>query len=173
MTTNVINILSSLPLKSGSLVLSIGASSLSVIDNLVNSHPKAILYAILSDKDKIDTLHSKNVKAIYKDIDNGNTIPLKRDLFDVVILHHTLRNIIYRESVLRECYRVLKSGGLLFVVESGDVSWGVDTGGDSRILFDDMLEYLDNAGFTPGVSFDTKFHEYGIIGVCPMQVGMN
>ncbi len=169
MFTSVSFIIDSLPVKKDAKILDIGAGVGRLAEFLSLKVPNGKVIAVELNQEKVKTLHNKNIKALAVNVDNGKPLPFRESSFDAVVLSHTLRHLIYRESCLKECKRVLKPGGILLVIESRNDSFGVATSSDTKIMFDDMLEYLDHAGFLLGENFDTKQDEYGIIGVCPLH----
>lgn len=167
MVQSIFEILYALPLKKDAIVLDIYPGIKSLPFYKKNLNTKFIV--IEKNLDKLNTLHNQKIKAIKYDIDGGNKLPLKDNFCDVVIISHALRSVIYRESLLKDCKRVLKPGGLIIIAESKIDSFSSSIHPDSQIIFDDMLEYLDRSGFLLGESFDTKTEEYVIIGICPVH----
>ena len=173
------DVISNLPIRTDSTLLDIGFGIGQDVLNILPKNHSGDFYAIEIDNTKLQTLQNKyhelkrknqkvgQLHALLFDVDKGNKLPFKPGIFDIIILSHTLRHIIYRESLLKECIKVLKPGGIMLVVESKADSFGslIDT--DNKILVDEMLEYLDNAGFVLAESFDTKAEEYGIICIRP------
>ncbi len=168
MVTSISQILDALPLKQNGIVLDVNFGSSRSVKQIAEKIPDGQVIAIDLSSAREKKL-PPNVKYLNCSPDNGKDLPLRDSFCDVVILSHTLRYIVYRESFLKECKRVLKPGGLILVVESQTDSFGVPVHPDMRIIFDDMLEYLDRSGFLLGENFDTSHHEYGIIGVCPLH----
>jgi SAM-dependent methyltransferase len=164
---SIFEIFDALPLKKDSIVLDIYSGIRSL--GFYNKNPDIKFITIEKDIDKLKTLHNKKVKAIKYDVDGGNLLPFKNNFCDVVVISHALRSVIYRESLLKDCKRVLKPGGLIIITESKIDSFSTSIHPDSKIIFDDMLEYLDRSGFILGESFDTKTEEYVIIGICPIH----
>jgi ubiquinone/menaquinone biosynthesis C-methylase UbiE len=169
LVNSIFEIFDALPLKQDSIVLDIYSGVGTLAEDLSKKNPRSKIFAIEKDQDKLKTLHNKKIKAINCDVDNGKSLPFKDFFCDVVIISHALRSIIYRESILKECKRILKPGGIIIITESKVDSFNTSIHPDSKIIFDDMLEYLDRAGFILGESFDTKTEEYVIIGVCPLH----
>ena len=164
MNTEIKDILKNLPIKSNSRILCIGEPNSKHIIETIKNIPHGEI--IILDNKRSE--NNKSLQTIYFDFDNGNNLPIRDKTCDIVFVYHTLRNIIYRESVLKECIRTLAPGGLILLVELYENAHVVTVHPDTRIKHDDMLEYLDHAGFSFGEYFDTQHHEYGIIGVCPM-----
>lgn len=179
MSKQIINIINNLPLKTTAKIVDITSSINILSSSIYEIIPNGEIIVLGKDKDKVDTIININLKnknkinnnvthsALNFDYDMGNNLPLQDNAYDLVIMSHTLRNVIYRESLLKECFRILSPGGMILIVELHHDAHGVTTHPDARILFDDILEYLDNSGFIIGDNFDTDQYEYGIIGICP------
>ncbi len=166
MNTSVADVINGLPLKQNSKILIIGDLPLRYItlftDKVGNNNVTLL---------KIKNAESKkhDFKEIFYDIDNGKKLPFRSELFDVLFVFHTLRYVIYRESLLKEFTRILKPGGLNVIIESKINAFSASSHPDAKIIFDDMLEYLDRANFLLGENFDTNQDEYGIISICPIR----
>lgn len=179
MANTTIDVLKKLPLKSNSRVLDIGSGLKGLSLELLDMIPNGEIINLDIDKNKIPSIISESlrhiksgattkIKTLNFDVDNGNSLPFRDKTCDMVIISHTLRSLIYRESLLKECTRILKPNGLLFLVELFPNAHNVVTHPDMRIELDDMFEYMERAGFIIGENFDTPHYEYGIIGICPV-----
>lgn len=163
-----------MPLRKNGTVLDIGFGLGKTTKEIASVVPNGKVIALEIDKDKVESLQKEieklkigNIKPLVFNVDDGKALPLRNSSCDAVLLIHTLRHVIYRESLLKECQRVLSPGGIILLIESRDDAFGLPAHPDARILLDDALEYLDRAGFLLGENFDTNHEEYGIIGVCP------
>jgi ubiquinone/menaquinone biosynthesis C-methylase UbiE len=174
-----IGVIKDLPLRTDARVLDINNSLNSNESLLLDLFPNGHLITINKNRDKIKTIiksiEDKKIKNIHDkysafhfEYDNGNKLPLKDNSVDLVILSGVLRDVVYRESLLKDIARVLCRGGFIFVTELYENAHGVETHPDSRILLDDMLEYLDTAGFIFHKNFDKNSDVYGIIGICSL-----
>ncbi len=173
----LLSVIKNLPLKTNSRILDINNGINIDYFYLSQIFPNSRLTTISKDKEKtkniIKSLEQKNITNAHEkfnifhfEYDNGGTLPFVDNSHDLIIISGVLRNVIYRESFLKECSRILAKGGFILVTELNEDAHGITTHPDSRILFDDMLEYLDTAGITIVENFDTDSFEYGIIGVC-------
>lgn len=70
-------------------------------------------------------------------------LPAEEATFDAVTISFGIRNVKERERVLRECYRVLKPGGRLFVMEPGILDVPV-LGPLYRFYFDHVMPLVGN-----------------------------
>lgn len=159
--------LKNLPFRKNSKVLFLGNPKKELLENIQNQIPQGELI-FFTDKTNlnIDKNVLKNLLLIKTSVDNGKKLPIKDSYLDIIIVWHELRNIVYRESFLKECRRILKNSGVISVIEIKKDEFGIMTHPDSRIEFDDMLEYLDRSGFVSAENFDTMHDEYGIISGC-------
>ena len=174
-----LGVIKDLPLRTNARVLDINNSLTSNNFSLLDMFPNGYLINLNKDPEKIRTIiksiEEKKIKNIHDkysafhfNYDNGNKLPFKDNSFDLVILSGILRGVVYRESFLKDIARILSRGGFILVTELYENAHGVETHPDSRILLDDMLEYLDTAGFIFHKSFDKNNDVYGIIGICSL-----
>ncbi len=169
MTFSVSEVINSLPIKQDSKVIVVGDGLRRYLNDVSDKIGSTNLTLLNIDPNKKSFNIENKFKEVFYSFDNGKKLPFRNKICDVLILAHSLRFIMYRESFLKDCVRIIKNGGLIVVIESAPNAWGVDSHPDTKIIFDDMLEYLDRAGFLLGENFDTNLHEYGIIGVCPLH----
>ncbi len=180
MDTSVASILKNLPLRRHARILDVGAGIQARSFECISSIPEGEIILLEKDLDKLATItkqaegysktgHTTRIHTLACDVDHGNNLPVRNSICDVVLVSHTLRHVVYRESLLKECMRVLAPGGLLVVVELSEDAHGIVTHPDARVTLDEMLEYTDRAGFIIGEHFDTPHGEYGIIGVSPLE----
>lgn len=57
--------------------------------------------------------HGANIRFLAGD---GERLPLPDDFFDAILLDSVIEHVHHPSAVLRECHRVLKRGGIVFVV---------------------------------------------------------
>lgn len=169
MMLNVSEVINSLPIKQNSKVIVVGGAIRRYFNDITERIGDSNLTVLKIDNKKDIFNIDHKFKEISYDVSNAKNLPFKDKICDVLILAHSLRFVMYRESFLKDCVRVLKNGGLIVVIESAQTAFGVESHPDTKIIFDDMLEYLDRAGFLLGETFDTNLHEYGIIGICPLH----
>jgi len=155
--------LKNLPFRKNSKVLFIGKPQKELLKDIHTQIPDGE-FIFLTNNQNLNL--DKNILLIKTEIDNGKNLPFKNEYVDIIIVWHELRNLVYRESFLKECRRVLKHSGIICVIEIKKDEFGIMTHPDTRIEIDDMLEYLDRAGFVSSENFDTIHDEYGIISGC-------
>ena len=82
------------------------------------------IYGVDIDAEKLHRLYGKQLyEGLYRA--NITSLPFSKDSFDILYLRLVLHHLIYPDNILSEglveCFRVLKSGGILALVEPN--SW--------------------------------------------------
>ncbi len=70
-------------------------------------------------------------------------IPLRDAQYDVVTISFGIRNVVERDAVLGECFRILAPGGRLLIMEPGFLEAPV-LGAAYRFYFDHFMPFLGN-----------------------------
>ena len=65
----------------------------------------------------------KNKKWNYKKADITNAVPFKSNSFECLILGEVIEHVPDPDFLLKECYRVLKKGGVMIISTPNLVSW--------------------------------------------------
>lgn len=96
-------------------VIDVGGGTGYITDHFVDNFEKGVVL----DLSRIMLSRNKNSKILKVEAD-GTYLPLRNDIADVAILNAVLHHVDYKkqQSVLEECYRILKPNGTLFIVES-------------------------------------------------------
>lgn len=96
----------------GLKLLDVGALNFSQWKNLKDSHPQTQHYGV----DYCDPNEPLPQGYVFKNADlNNGPIPFEDDMFDVVIASHIIEHLNDPIEFFKECLRVLKSGGMLYV----------------------------------------------------------
>lgn len=111
---------SGLELNNNSTILQIGSGIFDIIDFL----PKGKLFAIDPLEGFFCSLNNRNrnTKVIRGQV-MAEHLPFTDNTFDLVISHNMLDHVASAKTVLSECYRVLKSGGLFWLQVHVFNSW--------------------------------------------------
>ncbi len=88
---------------------------------------------------------------------------LGAESMDWVILKNVLFMSDDRDAMLREAFRILRSGGHVLVVEWNDVNQGIGPKTDDRIAYDAMRTLLEQAGFAFERDLRAGDYHYGVI----------
>jgi SAM-dependent methyltransferase len=105
------------------MILNVGCGSIGTERRLFSTSDYRIFGADVN-VESLKTLQSKN---LYNSLYNASitSLPFARDAFDIVYLRLVLHHLVYPQNIfakgLEECFRVLKSGGILALVEPN--SW--------------------------------------------------
>lgn len=113
------------------------------------------------------SIKPNNETGIHFDMDGRRKLPVIDNSIDCIILDRSLARMVYRESFVKECMRVLCAGGIILLLELHHDAFGMHNNDDKRVALDDALEYFESAGFLIGEKLDVDHNEYGIIAVRP------
>lgn len=164
MQKSIFEILTSLPFKENENVLILSKHSFHLNKNFLDKNNNINFFSLNLTPEKSNVIKHKNVKVLNLLSQDQTVFPFRDSYFDSILILNTLRDFVYRESIMKECFRSIKGGKTILVTELKNKN-SDDVHLDSRISFDEMLEYLDRSGFILGESFETNDYEYGIIGV--------
>lgn len=83
------------------------------------------LYGFDVEKEKIEQARKKYPFVNFKLLKVGEKLPYKDNFFDAVFMFHVLEHVNSESNALEEAYRVLKSGGVLFLASpyNGLFAW--------------------------------------------------
>ncbi|HUZ18746.1 MAG TPA: ubiquinone/menaquinone biosynthesis methyltransferase [Spirochaetia bacterium] len=112
-------------------------------------------------------------------------LPLDSNLFDVVTISFGIRNVVERDAALKECFRVLKPGGRLLIMEPGFLDVPL-LGPAYRFYFDHVMPLFGNLlsgtdyaytylsetvyAFPPDEEFVRAFEEAGFVDANVVRV---
>ena len=104
-----------------------------------------------------------NVTTVWSDVERVGATRIPAATLDVVLVVNTLFLTPKRESVLREAARLLKSGGLVLVVEWKPIATAVGPALAQRISADTVRIAARSAGLTEREEFDAGQFHYGLV----------
>lgn len=78
-------------------------------------------YQLQKAREKAEELELENTTFVRGSTTDG--IPYPDDHFDLIVTHIAFQIIPYKERCLRECFRVLKPGGMLALVSNAEMAW--------------------------------------------------
>ena len=65
----------------------------------------------------------KNAANFHFVMANAESIPLQDDFFDIIICTNSFHHYLHPETALREMHRLLKPGGMLYILDPTTDSW--------------------------------------------------
>jgi ubiquinone/menaquinone biosynthesis C-methylase UbiE len=107
--------------------------------------------------------HLESITFIHGDLEKENGSTLPDESIDVVIISNLLFQVDDKDAVLKEAYRITKSGGRLLVVDWSDSFSGVGPQPDHVILSDESKVLAEKQGYTYNSEIDTGAYHYGMI----------
>lgn len=156
-----VKVLKSLPLKDDAIACDFGCGSGGWAIPLAKIVRNGMVYAVDILEENISALKGIiarenifNVSAMLSDIEKGVKIGDKE--IDLVLLTNILFQIEDKEALIKECRRLLKSRGLLLIVDyKKDAAFGPAQG---RFSPEDILPLLDRLGFRQESIDFGKYH---------------
>lgn len=106
-----------------------------------------------------------NIEAIWSDIERVGATAISAGTLDVVLIVNTLFLTEDRPSVLREAARLLKSGGVVVIVEWTTEATAVGPAAAQRIGKDVVRSAAKATGLTEREEFSAGPYHYGVIFV--------
>ena len=106
-----------------------------------------------------------NIETIWTDLETPDATRLRNDSVDLVIVSNILFQAENKNAVIKEAYRILKSGGRAAVIE-WDIENLPDKFGpamDSRVSPKTAKDLFEEMGFISEKEFNPGDHHYGLI----------
>lgn len=130
------------------------------------------LYAIDVQKPLLDRLSAEvsarniqNIMTVWADLEIPNSVRVLESSLDLALLANTLFQIEDKQVALAEVYRLLKSGGVITVIEWGDSFDGIGPQKESVIDLDTAQDLLASVGFAINKIYKNLNHHYAIVGI--------
>jgi ubiquinone/menaquinone biosynthesis C-methylase UbiE len=159
-------ILSNLPLKEDMVACDFGCGSGGWVLPLSKILKTGVIYAIDVLDEAISVLNSKistyqafNIKPMVGDVEKG--VKLKEDYADLILMTNLLFQIDNRAVVTSEAKRILKTKGMLLVID-----WNKDAvigDREGRISKEEARELLERQGFKTEKEFSAGNFHWGLL----------
>lgn len=157
-------------LKEGDVVADFGAGSGYFIDVLAHAvGGEGRVYACEIQKNLVEKLgdvirqkNLSNVDALWCDLEEVGGSTLRDEALDVVVLVNTLFQMEDKETAMTEIKRVLRRGGVLFVIDWTESFGGLGPQPGQVYSEADARALIEAAGFTYERSYDAGDHHYGL-----------
>ena len=111
-------------MKDGKIWLDFGCGDGNSARYILKYFPQSKYFGIDVSSESIETAKKRDISSAQFDCYDGEKLPYKDNTFDIVfiacVLHHI--PIKLRDRHLKECFRVLKSGGELIVFEQNTIN---------------------------------------------------
>jgi ubiquinone/menaquinone biosynthesis C-methylase UbiE len=132
--------------------------------------PKTI-YAIDVNKDMLKRVLSEssslgihNVKAVWGDLEQRNGSTLGNESVDLVIFSNILFQLEDKASAVKEAFRILKTGGRVFVIDWSTSSGVLGPSFENIFIKKKALEIFSENSFEIKEEIEAGDHHYGFIG---------
>jgi len=158
-------------IRAGERVADFGAGSghyLASLSRMVGSNGKVFAVEIqrgLAEKlsDTVQTQRLSNVQVIWGDIEQQGGTKIAEGSLDAVLLSNTFSLIEDRPATLKECFRALRKGGKLIVIDWTDSFGGMGPSADMVVSETSLRTLLADSGFTHERTFPAGEHHYGSV----------
>jgi len=114
-------------------------------------------------KSRAETLGLENVEVIRADLDEENGSKLSPGIADFILLSNILFQADKREQVVKEAFRVLKSGGETAVIEWDQSDMLLGPPKQLKLKMEDTRRIFLEAGFVFKDDFPAGEHHYGLL----------
>lgn len=158
-------VIKNLPIKEGMIVCDFGSGSGGWVIPIAKMLKTGVVYAIDILESAISALNGKiaaeglfNIKPMLGNVEKE--VKLKDDYVDIVLMTNLLFQVDNIEPVLREAHRILKTGGLILIVD-----WKKDAvlGPQKKVLIEDVKAKASNIGLKPEKEFSAGNFHWGLL----------
>lgn len=132
--------------------------------------PSGKVYAVDVQKELISKLKSdanqkgiSNIEIIWGDLDEEHGTTLRDSSVDRIVVANTFFQIEDKDTFMKETHRILKTGGLILLIDWLDSFGGVGPKGSDVIKPDVARTLFEDAGFVFEKDVKTGDHHYGMI----------
>lgn len=164
-----------LSLREGSVVADFGSGS----GHYVFALAKAVgesgkVYAVDVQKDLLAKTqkeakekHVENIEIIWGNVEKLGGSKLKAESLDAVIVSNVLFQVEHKNTFVEECFRVLKSGGRILVIDWSESFGGLGPHKDN-VVSEEIAETLfTQKGFLTQNTHMVGNHHYGLLFIKP------
>lgn len=130
------------------------------------------VYAVDIQKDLLSRIKNeseikgfKNLDTVWGDLEKEGGSKLKSSSLDYLIASNILFQLEHKAFFVKECSRVLKSGGKLLLLDWTDSFGGLGPKSDMIINEENAKKIFENEGFSLSKTFDAGAHHYGLVFV--------
>jgi len=136
--------------------------------------PKGKIFAIDIQRSVLDVTRGKlklenllNAECIWSDLENPEGSKLKNDYVDFVLITNILHQAEKKDQLIKEAWRVLRSGGRMALIEweAGKEKNTLGPPLSVRVSKKDAINLCTDRRFTLEKEFDAGAHHYGVMFV--------
>ena len=159
-------ILKNIPLKEDMTACDFGSGSGGWVLPLSKELKSGMVYAVDVLESAVSALNGRisgekifNIKTIQADVERG--VNIKDKYFDLVLMTNLLFQVENRDFVMKEAGRVLKSGGMLLIVDwNKNASIG---SGEGRLSLEEAVLLGEGNGFKKGKEIPCGSFHWGVL----------
>ncbi|MEZ4103328.1 MAG: class I SAM-dependent methyltransferase [Candidatus Paceibacterota bacterium] len=105
----------------------------------------------------------KNIETVWGDLEKEGGSKLRDSSLDYLIASNILFQVQHKESLVKECFRVLKSGGKVLLVDWSESFGGIGPQPENIVDEETSKNMFEKIGFVFEESVPVGNHHYGII----------
>lgn len=114
-------------------------------------------------KSRANLEHLLQIETIWADLEGSSGSHLPANSIDFVIISNILFQVVEKDSVVREAYRILKTDGRLAMIEWDDTPFPAGPGPELRIAKKTARTLAEGNRFVMEKEFDAGSHHYGLL----------
>ncbi|PIR58027.1 MAG: hypothetical protein COU71_00870 [Parcubacteria group bacterium CG10_big_fil_rev_8_21_14_0_10_38_31] len=114
-------------------------------------------------KSRAEALGLLNVEVVRGDLDEDNGSGLSSDIADFVLISNVLFQADKREGMVKEAFRVLKSGGEVAIIEWNESDIPIGPPKQLKLKMEDARKMFLESGFVFKDDFPAGEHHYGLL----------
>lgn len=112
--------------------------------------------------DMVRSQHLSNVESIWGDLEVVGGTKISDKTLDAALLSNTFSMLVEKNETLKECVRILRKGGKLFIIDWKDSLRNMGPRADMILAPEAVREMAEKAGFTFERDFPAGEHHYGL-----------
>lgn len=121
---------------------------------------KELLTRIKSEAEK---KHLTNIEVVWGDIERAGGTKLGNNSMDGALSSNVLFQVEDKKGFLHEIHRILKPGGMLFLIDWADSYGNLGPSSEAVMSKDKAREFVEGNNFTYSSDFNPGTHHYGMI----------
>lgn len=107
----------------------------------------------------------QNIETIWGDVEHEGGSKLRLHSLDALVVSNLLFQVEDKQALIKECYRVLKTGGKLLLIDWSESFGGIGPQSKDVVNESSAKSLFEKAGFVLKESVQAGNHHYGMVFV--------